>query len=87
MRNFYGILNDQTKADEYLKFYNDFKTAIDEVLWNESEGAYFDFKLKQKEQNVNFYPSNVAPLWGNCFLWVSSLKIGMEPNKIHLINV
>lgn len=68
MEKFHKVLKDQSKADEYSKLANDFKVAIDSVLWNDNEGAYFDYKLLQEEQNVQFYPSNVAPLWANCYL-------------------
>ena len=44
--------------------------AIENVLWNETHGAWFDYNIIQGSQRVekdNFYPSNIAPLWAECY--------------------
>ena len=68
MEKFHTILGNSAKAQEYTTTFERFKNSIDEVLWNDTLGAYFDYKIGHKEQNTAFYPSNVAPLWANCYL-------------------
>jgi len=68
MEKFHTILGNSAKAQEYTTTFERFKNSIDEVLWNDTLGAYFDYKIVHNEQNTAFYPSNVAPLWANCFL-------------------
>ena len=40
--------------------------ALKDVLWDEDKGAWFDYDL-ENEKNLEFYPSNFAPLWAGCF--------------------
>ena len=68
MERFHSILGNSAKAQEYTATFERFKNSIDGVLWNDTLGAYFDYKIVHNEQNTAFYPSNVAPLWANCFL-------------------
>ena len=68
MEKFYNILGNKAKAQEYGRIFDNFKLSIDEVLWNDTLGAYFDYKILQKEQNTKFYPSNLAPLWADCYV-------------------
>ena len=44
-----------------------FQNAIYKVLWNNDEGAWFDYDVVNKKQRLNFYPSNLAPLWAECY--------------------
>lgn len=37
------------------------------VLWDEQKGAWFDYDLENMKKNLEFYPSNLAPLWAGCF--------------------
>ncbi|KAL0626897.1 Trehalase [Plecturocebus cupreus] len=41
--------------------------ALNEVLWDEEAGAWFDYDLENKKKNGEFYPSNLTPLWAGCF--------------------
>jgi alpha,alpha-trehalase len=43
------------------------QNAIYKVLWNNDQGAWFDYDLRLKKQRLNFYPSNVSPLWAECY--------------------
>jgi hypothetical protein len=43
------------------------QNAIYKVLWNSEKGAWFDYDLLHQRQRLNFYASNVAPLWAECY--------------------
>jgi alpha,alpha-trehalase len=53
------------------KFYNichrTLAAAIDAVLWNEEAKMWFDFDILNKKQRIYFYPSNLFPLWAECY--------------------
>ena len=61
------MLGQEQKSQEYSKIYEEFVQSIDEVLWNNENGAWFDYNTKSKSQNSQFYPSNIAPLWADCY--------------------
>ena len=67
LSNFYHILGQEQKSNEYKGIFDDFVNSINEVLWNAEKGAWFDYNTKSNEQNVQFYPSNLAPLWADCY--------------------
>ena len=67
LSKFHGLLGQESKAQQYERIFDKFTDAIDHVLWNEDKGAWFDFKTKDGKQNLQFYPSNLAPLWANCY--------------------
>ena len=41
--------------------------ALKDVLWDEDKGVWFDYDLENEKKNLEFYPSNFAPLWAGCF--------------------
>jgi len=42
---------------------NQLKTTINELLWDEGEGCWFDFDIINLKLRKEFYPSNLSPLW------------------------
>lgn len=61
------MLGQDQKAEEYAKVYDDFVKAVDKVLWNTTEKVWLDLNTKTEMQNTKFYPSNLTPLWANCY--------------------
>lgn len=41
--------------------------AIESVLWDAERGAWFDFNLMTHSKRFEFYPSNLAPVWAECY--------------------
>ncbi|XP_073922726.1 trehalase-like [Castor canadensis] len=37
------------------------------ILWDEQKGAWFDYDIENGKKNLEFYPSNLTPLWAGCF--------------------
>lgn len=67
---FYGYRNDIgsiAKKEEYLAKADELKKAINAVLWDEQEGAWFDYDLINKKLRKYFTPTNLSPLWVGCY--------------------
>lgn len=41
--------------------------AIQNVFYNDTLGAWFDYDTEKKAHNPNFYPSVVMPLFATCY--------------------
>lgn len=41
--------------------------AIESVLWDAERGAWFDYSLVTHSRHLDFYASNLAPLWARCY--------------------
>ena len=37
------------------------------IFWNEEEGVWLDYDLLNDIQRNQFFVSNIAPLWANCW--------------------
>lgn len=61
---------------------------MEAVLWDPERGAWFDYSLLSKSKHLEFYASNLAPVWAQCFSLpemgeraVQYLKVGAQPQK------
>uniref|UniRef100_A0A8C2F2H5 Trehalase n=1 Tax=Cyprinus carpio TaxID=7962 RepID=A0A8C2F2H5_CYPCA len=41
--------------------------VVESLLWDAERGAWFDFSLVNETRHTSFYPSNLAPLWAQCY--------------------
>lgn len=41
--------------------------AMESVLWDAERGAWFDYNLMTHAKHSEFYPSNMAPVWAQCY--------------------
>ncbi|KZS20820.1 Trehalase [Daphnia magna] len=60
-------VGDERKARLYHDKYVEWKTAIQQVLWNEDQGIWLDYDISNNVQRSYFYASNIAPLWAGCW--------------------
>ncbi|GAB1294129.1 Trehalase [Apodemus speciosus] len=67
MSNFYSRLGNDTEATKYRTLRAQRLAAMEAVLWDEQKGAWFDYDLEKGKRNLEFYPSNLTPLWAGCF--------------------
>jgi len=51
------------KVKYYTKIALDYQAAIDNVLWNNDEGTWLDYNMRDKRSRNMFYPSNLTPLY------------------------
>ena len=59
--------------------------AMEHFLWDAEKGAWFDYNLATQSRRLDFYPSNLAPLWARCYsepelavAAVQYLKVGVH---------
>ncbi|XP_075765691.1 trehalase isoform X2 [Pelodiscus sinensis] len=67
LASFYRILGNTTKAAQFQANLEHRLEAVQAVFWNEAAGVWMDFNLLKKQLNPAFYPTNLAPLWTDCF--------------------
>ncbi|QQP54367.1 Trehalase, partial [Caligus rogercresseyi] len=67
LSEFYEILGDETKTQEYKEHEQNIRSAIENVLWDGEAGIWFDYDISNNISRKFFYPSNLAPLWAECF--------------------
>lgn len=58
----------------YALFFFTFK-AVNEVLWDEASGTWLDYDLINQKLRPYFTPTNLSPLWTNCFNQSQSQRI------------
>jgi len=51
--------------DYYGGIASNFKTGIKELLWDETDGSWYDYNYVRQESTRAFYASNLIPLWTN----------------------
>ncbi|XP_006993428.3 trehalase isoform X2 [Peromyscus maniculatus bairdii] len=67
MSHFYSRLGNDAQATKYRNLRSQRLAAMEAVLWDEQKGAWFDYDLEKGKKNLEFYPSNLTPLWAGCF--------------------
>lgn len=67
LAEFYLLLGNGTKAAEYEQKAQEIYAAVQAVLWDEEVGAWLDWDLLNSKRRNYFVPTNLAPLWTNCF--------------------
>lgn len=45
-----------------MKYAKELREAIEMVMWNSTDGVWYDYDSEEKTQRRRFYPSNVYPL-------------------------
>uniref|UniRef100_A0A8D2CZF1 Trehalase n=1 Tax=Sciurus vulgaris TaxID=55149 RepID=A0A8D2CZF1_SCIVU len=66
MSNFYSRLGNDAQAERYRSLRTQRMAALNALLWDEQKGAWFDYDM-ENGKNLEFYPSNLTPLWAGCF--------------------
>lgn len=41
--------------------------AMESVMWDAERGAWFDYNMMTHSKHSEFYPSNLAPVWAQCY--------------------
>ncbi|KAI3648101.1 hypothetical protein MP228_005955 [Amoeboaphelidium protococcarum] len=54
------------KSEDWFRKATHRKAIIDKYLWNEEEGMYFDYDIKQNAQNPYESVTTFFPLWAGC---------------------
>ncbi|CAL9684359.1 unnamed protein product [Knipowitschia caucasica] len=67
LASFHRLLGSQESAVLYEQAAEERQRAMDAVLWDDQRGAWFDYNLLTGSKHLGFYPSNLAPLWAQCY--------------------
>ncbi|MCP9261870.1 Alpha-trehalose glucohydrolase [Dirofilaria immitis] len=62
------------KSKTYRDRRENLRHAMLQVFYNTTEGAWFDYNLRTKSHNTNFYPSIAVPLFGECYQPLNQAK-------------
>ncbi|XP_018901981.2 trehalase isoform X1 [Bemisia tabaci] len=57
------MMGDKYRGKYFKEIAEKLLASINEVLWNENIGSWFDYDLINKQHRKYFFPSNIAPLW------------------------
>ncbi|CAG09057.1 unnamed protein product [Tetraodon nigroviridis] len=67
LASFHRILGDEEEAGAYERAAALRLEAMESLLWDADEGAWFDYSLATHSRHLAFYASNLAPLWAQCY--------------------
>lgn len=56
-------MGNEQKSRRYRDIANEFLRGLQDVLWREDVGTWFDWDLVNKKHREYFYISNITPLW------------------------
>ncbi|XP_043801135.1 trehalase isoform X3 [Apis laboriosa] len=83
-------MGNESKVAYYQKRAAEWKKAITAVLWHDEVGAWLDYDMLNDIKRDYFYPTNILPLWTDCYdiakreEYVSKVLKYLEKNKIML---
>ncbi|XP_030621075.1 trehalase [Chanos chanos] len=63
----YRIVGNEEAAKRYDQAVSARIKAIESLLWDPEMGSWFDYNLLSNSRHLSFYPSNLAPLWAQCY--------------------
>ncbi|MBN3307066.1 TREA Trehalase, partial [Amia calva] len=64
---FYKELGNTSAAQYWEDALQQRMAAVQAVLWDEETGVWRDYSLLSNTSRPGFYPSNLAPLWAQCY--------------------
>lgn len=67
LSNFYRLLGNETQANYYDALATALNDAVQALFWHEDVGAWLDWDLINNQRRDHFVPTNLSPLWTNCF--------------------
>ncbi|XP_037534243.1 trehalase [Nematolebias whitei] len=67
LASFHRLLGDGDSAARYQQAAARRTAAMEALLWDAEKGAWFDYNLLTHSKQPEFYPSNLAPVWAQCY--------------------
>ena len=67
LSEFHALLGDAARAEEFAGKAGRLKEAIASLLWHPEDRTWYDFDLVHERPRTFFYPSNLFPLWAECY--------------------
>ncbi|XP_018333659.1 trehalase-like [Agrilus planipennis] len=63
----YQIVGDERKGEQWKSKALEWRYNIDKIMWNSTDNIWYDYDTESRSHRTLFYPSNVSPLWANCY--------------------
>nr|XP_053607357.1 uncharacterized protein LOC128673501 [Plodia interpunctella] len=63
MAYFKAVLKRPNEAAHWGYLARQWRSSIEDVLWDEEGGVWFDYDMSHKKHRKYFFASNIAPLW------------------------
>ncbi|XP_062241520.1 trehalase [Platichthys flesus] len=67
LASFHRLLGDGDSAARYDQAAARRQGAMEALLWDAERGAWFDYSLVTHSRHVEFHPSNLSPVWAQCY--------------------
>ena len=83
-------MGNESKVAYYRKRAAEWKRAVTAVLWHDEVGVWLDYDILNDIKRDYFYPTNILPLWTDCYdianreEYVSKVLKYLEKNQIML---
>jgi len=68
LKEMHTKVGDEENARVFAGHERALREGIDQMLWNEEDGTYYDYDLENKKPRNSFFVTNVAPFWADCFV-------------------
>ena len=81
LSEFFLIAGDSVKSTQYAAKAQVIYEAVQELLYDEDEGVWFDYDLINKKLRNYYTPSNLIPLWAKCYNEAQSENIAQNVLK------
>lgn len=88
LATFNDKVGNSARAKYFMDIAKEYQRAIDNVLWNEEEGIWLDYDIKNARPRNYFFPTNLSPLYTMSFDTAKSQILGnravayLKRNKI-----
>jgi alpha,alpha-trehalase len=61
-------------SEHYRKMRSEFRLTMNAVFYNSTMGAWYDYNMRTRSHNVEFYPSIAVPLFTGCYQGLDQWK-------------
>ena len=79
---FFAIIDDRKKAEDYAQRAADRMVAIDSVLWNSETNQWNDYHIDRDEWKKEVVISNFVPLWTKCYDTLVTVTIHSQDGTV-----
>ncbi|XP_043224413.1 trehalase-like isoform X3 [Amphibalanus amphitrite] len=86
LSEFHTQLGNSAAAANYREQAETLRNNIQNVLWDQEAGSWFDYDTKNGRLNKKFYPSNIFPVWVNASTPQQNDKFLQYLEKVNVTN-
>ncbi|KAK0394558.1 hypothetical protein QR680_000804 [Steinernema hermaphroditum] len=83
----YDEIGDEAHSDQYRTRMSRFRNTFQKVFYVREKSGWYDFNLRSKEHNFQFYPSIAIPLFTKCYHSMNHAQSDRLFNKMEQMGV